>query len=80
MGFLGLVGLTEGPSRLAESDEGEVFIGAVGQERLDGTEAQRDRLRRIVSLVRHPGQPGLQMLAIEVVEADVGAFDVLAFG
>jgi hypothetical protein len=79
-GLSGAGRAAEDPFPLAESDEGEVFVGALGQERFDGTEAEGDRLRRIVSLVRHPRQPGLQLLSIEVVEADVGAFDVLVLG
>ena len=52
----------------------------VGQERLDGAQAQRDGLRRVVPLIGHPGQPCFQVLAVEVVEADVLAFGVLDLG
>jgi len=33
-----------------------------------------------VPLLDHPGQPGFQVLPLEVVEADVGAIDVLDTG
>ncbi len=48
---------------LAERDEGEVFAGCVGQERLDGAQAQRDGLGRVVPLIGHPGHPSFQVLA-----------------
>ena len=79
----GLAGLSRGlerPGRLAERDEGDVLLGGVGQERLDGAQAQRDGLRRVVPLLGHPGQPCFEVLAVEVVEADVLAFDVLGLG
>jgi hypothetical protein len=33
-----------------------------------------------VPLINHPGHPSLQVLAIEVVEADTVAFDALGLG
>jgi hypothetical protein len=65
---------------LAERDEGEIFARRVGQKRLDGAEAQRDGLGRVVALMGHPGHPSLQVLAIEVVDADTVAFDALGLG
>ena len=65
---------------LAERDEGEIFVGRVGQERFDGAQPQRDGLGRVVPLIGHPGQPSFQVLAVEVVEADAVAFDVLVLG
>jgi hypothetical protein len=72
-GFKGLGGV-------AEHDEGEIFARCVGQERLDGAEAQRDGVGRVVPLIGHPGQPSFQVLPIEVVETDAVAFDALGVG
>ena len=80
MGVLGLSRGLECLGCLAERDEGDVFVGRVGQERLDGAQPQRDGLGRVVPLIGHPGQPSLEVLAVEVVEADVLAFDVLGLG
>ena len=65
---------------MAERDEGEVFVGRIGQERFDRTETQRDGLGRVAPLLGHPGQPSLEMLAFEVIEADVLTSDVLGLG
>ena len=65
---------------MAERDEREVFVGRVGQERFDGAEPQRDGLPRVVPLIGHPGQPSLEVLAVEVIEADVLTSDVLGLG
>jgi hypothetical protein len=65
---------------LAERDEREVFVGRVGQERFDRAQAQRDRLGRVVALIGHPGQPSLEVLAFEVIEADVRTSDLLGLG
>jgi hypothetical protein len=65
---------------LAERDEREVFVGRVGQERFDGAQAQRDGLGRVAPLIGHPGQPSLEVLAFEVIEADVLTSDVLGLG
>ncbi|VBA62484.1 hypothetical protein LAUMK41_05875 [Mycobacterium attenuatum] len=68
----------EGLGCLAERDEREIFVGRVGQERLDGAEAQRDGLGRVVPLIGHPSQPSLQVWTVEVIEADVLTSDVLS--
>ena len=65
---------------MAERDEREIFVGRVGQERFDGAQAQRDGLGRVVPLIGHPGQPSFQVLAVEVIEADVLTSDVLGLG
>jgi hypothetical protein len=65
---------------LTQRDEGEVFVGCVGQERFDRTEAQRDGLGCVMPLIGHPGQPSFQVCAVEVIEADVLASDVLGLG
>ena len=77
MGLRGPVGAL---SALAERDEREVFVGRVGQERFDRTQPQRDGLGRVVPLIGHPGQPSLEVLAFEVIEADVLTSDVLGLG
>ena len=69
-----------GASGLVERDECDVVVGGVGRERVDGSEPQRDGLRRVVPLVAPPGQPAFQVVPVEVVEADGGAFDVLVIG
>ena len=54
----GLAGLGRGlecPGCLAERDEGDVLLGRVGQERLHGTQPQRDGLRRVALMIGHPG-------------------------
>jgi hypothetical protein len=65
---------------LAERDEREIFVGREGQERFDGAQAQRDGLGRVVPLIGHPGQPSFQVLAVEVIEAEVLTSDVLGLG
>ena len=65
---------------LAERDQGDVLLGRVCQERLDGAQAQRDGLRCVVPLFGHPGQPCFEVLPVEVVEADVVGSDVLTLG
>ena len=65
---------------MAECDEREVFVGRVGQERFDRAEPRRDGLGRVVPLIGHPGQPSLEVLAFEVIEADVLTSDVLGLG
>jgi hypothetical protein len=75
----GLAGLGRGfecPGCLAERDEGDVFLGCVGQERLDSTQAQRDGLRRVALMIGHPGQPCFEVRPVEVIEADVLALNV----
>ena len=81
MGGCGLPGGLEGLSCLAECDEGDVFLGCVREERFDGAEPQCDRLGGVAPLVVHPCQPCLEVLAVEVVEADLfGLNDVLVVG
>ena len=79
-GRCGLHGGLEGLGCLAERDEGDVFLGCVREERLDGAEPQGDRLGGVASLVVHPCQPCFEVLAVEVVEADLFGFDVLVIG
>ena len=70
----------QGLGCLAERDQGDVLVRAVGQERLDGAEPEPGRCRRVVPLRDHPRQPGFEVLPLEVVEADLGAVDVLDAG
>jgi hypothetical protein len=79
IGFLALAGAGRAFC-LAEREEGDVFAGAVPQERFDGAQPQRDGPRRVVSLVAHPGQPAFEVVPVEVVEAHLSAFDVLVIG
>ena len=65
---------------MAERDEREVFVGRVGQECFDGAQAQRDGVGGVVPLIGHPGQPSLEVLAVEVIEADALTSDVLGLG
>ena len=55
-------------------------MGAVGQERFDGGEPQRDGPRRVVAVVGHPCDPGFQVSPVEVLEADVCSLDLRAVG
>jgi len=70
----------QGLRGLAERDQGDVLVAAVGQERLDRGQPQRGRPGRVVALLVHPGQPGLQVDPAEVLEADLGAVDALGLG
>lgn len=65
---------------LGERDEGDVFGRGVGQERFDGAEPQRDRFRRVVLLVGHPGKPPFQVGAVEVVETDLFELHMVGLG
>jgi len=79
-GRLGVNRGLEGLGCLAERDEGDVFMGCVRQKRFNRAQTQRDGLGRVVPLIGHPGPPSFQVLAIEVVETDAVAFDMLVVG
>jgi hypothetical protein len=78
MGFLGLAGPRRAFAAWLSATRVMSSWDAIGQERFDGAEPQRDRLRRVVrwsSTIQ--ASQDFQVLSVEVVEADVFALDVL---
>lgn len=76
-GIDGQGGCLERLRRFVQCDQPEVFAGCVVQECLDGSQAQINGFGLVVPDLLHPDQPCLDERSIEVVEADVLAFDVL---